>query len=438
MFQILAQVLSYLWVDNLKNIRLVSKLWNAEGFKLLKKRAFLYLPRRDAFEGDRNQTNTNVTMRLFRYDHEMGHNPLNNCHVRLPSFDKDIIGGPCAKIIDDFDSIFSKFCHITRLKIDLNVKCQLDYDVRLKILTNLSNTLQDLDLSGKWRLVGKDGTPINYSFPRGLIFNRLQTLTISLEARDRNGGYVHNFSWFHALIPAIPAVNNLDIDDASFAHVLLYNLNLCPNFTHICTHYICSKEFWERFLSLDNPLKSLSIGYIFEDEGQGDEFLECIRLFEQVLVKHATTLECLQFTIPENTGSDCVLHIPPMPALKILSIGCEFITKSVKEMRLLFGRNEELNFSRHFPSLQSLTLDPCVKWRNSTIWTAFCNFYESFLPVYSDTQICKTVKYLDIGHYCGRGLPGYYDDGFGDIEKMFPNASNQRTNEDRKAPRMWL
>ncbi len=84
--QILSNILSYLSIDDLKNVRFVSKFWDKEGAKQLKKRSWVFLN----FGALLFTIDRNIGMTLFRFDNDVKNSSsgfgLSNAVLSLPHY----------------------------------------------------------------------------------------------------------------------------------------------------------------------------------------------------------------------------------------------------------------------------------------------------------------------------------------------------------------
>jgi hypothetical protein len=199
---------------------------------------------------------------------------------------------------------------------------------------------------------------------------------------------------------------------------------------------------------------------------------EILTLFEEVLRKNSSSLAILHFVITRTSEDleDLRINIPTMPKLQELKVGynvgqCNSRQINVEDLMwydnigLNWGNgNENLNYAKHLPSLDSLILwtgnhdqyeyhgDDVAFWdkhiprrKIDYFWRYhYDGFFRQFIPTLP--QICKSLKFLDVPY---RFISGWEDQDDDDrnhpplprskeIAEMFPNVWNEWLNEARK------
>lgn len=148
-FQILSNILSYLSVEDLKELRFVSQLWNEESVKHLRKRHNNGTLSLDLINND--YKDSHQSMKLFRCFVDMWNISLSTWRIEIPELGTQEFsninispGHPGAKLLEDLNHFLSlenaPFFPNT-LEFHGNKNSRLDYDVGIKILQTLGGTL---------------------------------------------------------------------------------------------------------------------------------------------------------------------------------------------------------------------------------------------------------------------------------------------------------
>lgn len=400
-------------------------------------------------------------MKLFRYSLEMSSFPLLAWKLELPCLGACDEFGMKFKMVTDLSSFLLQPHSITLLELGGLMDSLKDYSIRHKILAKLSQTLEHIELSGYW-----GWEPERVLVPYNLHFPRLKTLTLSLRGRVR----ARDNSWFRGWIPGIKTVTWIRLNcDGNESHAFLYCLSNAPwsLFRHLrkFTSHVTTPTGLRCLSLLEQKLTWVELGLLVEMRA-GD-----YAIFEKFLVKHAATLEMLQFVMCAIKVRDeklvITVKIPSCPKLRWLNIGKDLglIRPRYPEEPDLHwyvvnsGRNQEINlnfpggeinYARDFPVLESLTLWPMgfgkypleedahhfVGYSVTELWNKIEPFYAIFCPgivtnFVGQPQIVRSVLDLDILTHAS----------FGNVEKklllsenavtriadMFPNLRNKDT-----------
>lgn len=463
--QILSTILSYLPVEELKQVRFVSKLWNEEAFKLLRKRCTLSLD----FERTQGYEAMNESMKLFRYAVEMGNNPISNWKIDLSPIGKRYALDPSpgklgAKLLEDIDYFLfdnsaqlSNACRsVKTLKLGGTIAFLSDYKLRLKFLQALGSRLTELNWGGHWYLRASGG---NCPFPENIQFYKLKVFNLSLCPLEEAGGWFDyaakncsNLTWLQPLIRSIKRVTTLRF--ACSASLTLEFLNvlskpeiisLYSNLNELSLNKV-TVDVIKILLKLDRPLKKLQI-YALKDMKKPD-FL----YFEELLRKHCQTLESLLFIIPPTPVEDgdgtppVSISFPTFPKLVNLIVGWgQKSYRKTLDIKLMFPDGSSfVNYAKDLPSLKSLTLWP-AEFRNfgktedfttmsadpDRVWRDYGYIFEMFFPPIAtngEMQICRSVQFLDVLHkvrfIVSRENPLFTKPKEILIARMFPNVEN--------------
>ncbi len=191
--------------------------------------------------------------------------------------------------------------------------------------------------------------------------------------------------------------------------------------------------------------------------------LDNITAFEYLLNLHSSTISSLKWIMTKNKENpDRRINLPILPSLKILTVGCAYIDRNEGlPPKLQFNGEDIINYSLHFPSLQSLTLfaDTYISYHCPTMsssnklstiiihhfWNKYHHFFRQFCPPKNKTHpqqmICSTLQVLDVPYeidQCHVSLRNNEQDYIlpriwgVDLAKMFPSVANNWLNSFRE------
>lgn len=419
-FQILSKILSFVSVEELRELRFVSRQWNEEAFKILRKRCCFLLDFSWGYE------NSHESMKLFRYSIDMGTSPLSHWWIKLPAIgmeENNVInvseGRPGSKLLEDIKYLRNTIIigSLKTLELTGTINSQMDYDVRLKFLEVLSPRLEEFTWSGEWYLETASGE--DYPFPEDIQFPKLTVLTLSMSIIDEGGNDATDCSsltWLQPLIKAVKRVTTIRLnfsDHRSILSILTQPeiMRTYSNLSKLNLSY-ANVEVIQLLLKLDKPLKKLTILDFEKMSKQHFYFLE------KLLRKHCQTLESLFLIIPrpyydEEDTPPVVLTFPRFPKLEKLNLGWS--------PKIMGGGNPlyiQLSFPsdvinyKDFPCLKYLALWPTGfgKYKEIGDYTTSSTeigfirgncgeFYGAFFPPIvknGEMQIVKSLQFLDV------------------------------------------
>lgn len=454
-------------MDHLKEIRFVSKLWNEEAFKLLRKRCTLDLE----FNWGSGYEKTTESMKLFRYSVEMANNPLPNWSIALPSLgleedgDGDGVdtseGQPGAKMLEDLDYFIvddklDARRSLKRLNLGGAISSRKDYDVRLKVLQAVGGGVEEFTWRGSWYLDTAPGK--NYPFPEDIHFQKLKVFTLSLSPLEP-GGWGHDeakncssLTWLQPFIKSIHRVTTIRLECSTSLALLFCNtltkpgmMSLLSNLREVSVHHVTVNVI-KILLKLDKPLKKLELFDLKNLEKSDFQY------FAELLQKHCQTLESLLFIIPpspmdENDTPPLFISFPAFPKLINLNVGWgpeEY--QKTQDIKLTFPDGTSfVNYANDLPSLKCLTLYPLGYRKYSQIETSFTvgtqpervwencgSLFKMFFPPIATNgamQIVKSVQFLDALYEVPVGYqkesPLFSEEAEVLIAAMFPNVNNK-------------
>lgn len=469
MFQVLSHILSYLPFGDLKTVRFVSKLWNDESLKIIKKKAVV------KFGFGPGYSATNESMKLFRYVNEMKKNPLPNWEINLPAlgttradeYKVDATPGrPGAKLIADLDWFLGEKTDVVKqLTLSGELESIFDHEILVKVMKNLPlGTIQNFELAGGWALkaLSENG---ELEFPTTISFKMLQEFTLSMGAFNVEGYHAKDCStmtWLRPLANAVNRVRALHLRCRSpLSLSFIQQADSFPNLEQVSFHYV-NPEGLKFLQKLDKPLSKLELNRLIHWKSAD------VLAFQKLLQKHSNSLKSLQFILPNCSQGSMVLELPIFPQLKTLNLGYgssgddeddddndNRVGTNEKVLVTVAFRGEygpdAISYAKHFPSLQSLTLWPSgygkygatESYRTylsdiTSFWEKHTKFYEIFFPLHQDEheppQICKTLYHLDVPHqsfdYPDQQL--HIFPRAAEIAAMFPNVVNDWTTEIKK------
>lgn len=426
--QIVSNILSNLSVKELKELRFVSKLWNEEASKHLRKRCTVHLDFDNGYEDSRE------SMKLFRYLVEMRNNPLSNWFIDIPAMGLEVYepidptrGRPGDKLLEDVNYLLHEDNEDIRqslktLEIEGFIRSQLDYDVRLKLLQAFGGSMTEFTWGGCWYIdtaTGKD-----YPFPDDIQFRKLKVFTLCLDILEdwSTADDCSSLTWLQPFIKATQRVTTIRLEcyaelSLTFLNILTNPeiLSLFSNLADISVQNGCAGVI-KSLLKLVKPLTKLEL-YDFVDL-EKQEF----KNFELLLRKHSKTLKTLLFVIPPSPEDEMdtppvVMSFPAFPQLQKLVVGYypgrQF---DIQDIKLTFPTGP-VNYKNDLPSLKSLRLwpkefedndytemvtDGSVKGGRNRIWQSCRCFYELFfpsiIPHHEEKQTVESLQSLSAIH----------------------------------------
>ncbi|OXA62856.1 uncharacterized protein LOC118434015 [Folsomia candida] len=435
-----SHILSYLPLNDVKNARFLSRVWNQEALRLIKKKGLVKLDFSFGYQKLDDST------KLLRYNHEMEVNPIPHWRITIPSIGLDedwheVHPSQGGKIIADLHWFLGLRTHnVTTLQLGGTIASKFDYKTQVKILRRCpTQTIQYFELGWTWRTVKTSGR--RYKFPSSIKFTNLKTIAFSMDDGDYRGDHSEDYSSLTPLLtPLISAVKGV--------RVLILD---CPCSPLLGTFYDLAQPFWNleeitiketltlkglNFLNkLKKPLRKMTLGRF--EYVESAQYLE----FGRLLRKHSQTLTSLEITLGNWVNSNTVLNLPIFPSLKELHMWMDFWCHEDEtfKIKLSFDGDDVISYSKHFPSLQTLELgedDPgiVVDANEKNELDLLDIFFPLGHGVDGDAgfQVCKTLRHLDLPAEATLES-GQIFARVGKIARMFPNVLNPWINKARES-----
>ncbi|OXA40795.1 hypothetical protein Fcan01_24616 [Folsomia candida] len=429
---ILSHIFSYLTFNTLKRARLVCTKWDEEAVRILKKKSTVSFNFRDLYEGPIQP------MRLLRYIKEMKNLQLPSLTLDLPPF--TAVNNPdpqeaelLLKLADDLTWFLSdRGSHITRLNLEGRIFSRSDYKIHLGILIKLQATLCDLELS--WNFDLRDESSQDYAFPtEDLHLNKLEAFTFSVRF-GRTPPVITQRTIISSWAAAVQGVKTFQVNycEQEFLTCLLRYEQPFPKLEAFTTRST-QQIVLDLLFKLTNPLKMLILNNLGRLEPENFARLE------NLLLKHADTLEDLQF-MDDVSHHGQVLHLPVLPRLKRLSVGCVQFSDLKIRFPSAQDNKDVVDYERHLPRLDALSLYmfPCSSYALPDVWKVEGDKLENFFPTRDrngapiETR-CVTLRKLDPRVY----VPGHswqpveFHPDF-PLTRMFPNVWNEWMTKRRR------
>lgn len=408
----------------------MSKLWNEEAFKILRKRCTLNI----GSDSVNVEKDPNHSMKLLRYLADMKTNSISNWNIHLPN--------PGTKLVQDLTWFLSgdnlNIHRVKRVNLWGSLDSKSDNELCHRILQTLAKHLEELTLNGYFRL-DNDSTK-DYELPEYTL-PKLRVFTLS---RYYSKGFQHIIK----LIKGVKAIR-LDCSTTTSLQFLKHlhdsnSLKWFSNLNEIKLHQT-TPELINILLKFPNRLKKLELNEL-KDMKKRD-----FHTFGELLSKHARHLESLKFVIPQSPmdGEENLppvfISFPAFPKLEVLNIGWNpglylyYAEHLIQNVKLTFPNGTSfINYETDMPSLKSLSI--AVEDYPKTFPTSLDEvgkdcacFFELFFPPMAqghgqEIQICQTVQHLDISYGIShkKGENGALFSkaaGIG-IQSIFPNVRN--------------
>ncbi|OXA45804.1 uncharacterized protein LOC110856723 [Folsomia candida] len=353
-YLVLSHIFSYLPFKTLKIARLVCSQWDEEATRILKKKSTVVLD----FDCRHNYQHPMGSMRLLRYVKEMKNLHPNSLYLRLPPFPpahRNLEGGKLAvKLVDDLNWFLQldRSRHITRLNLGGPIFSGFDYKIHLAILKKLQATLCELELA--WYFDFWDESSDDFAFlTEDLHLNKLEVFIFSIHA-DRVPAKVL-LAIMSSWATAIQGIKTLKLnchsnDERNLINCLLKYDKPLPKleaFIGQSTRQIVL----DLLLKLTNPLKTLKLNRLVCLERR-----ENFASLENLIQKHARTLEEFEFIYDVDQQNLEALHLPIFPRLRTLSVGWW----KLSDLKICFpsahDNDDVLDYERHLPRLDALSL----------------------------------------------------------------------------------
>jgi hypothetical protein len=462
----LSHVLSYLSIEDLKDVRLVNHLWNQEASKLLKKRSdaiitfnfkkpSLYLDDStqlyryiDEMKPCQNQFISSIVLNLNRdysEDSEDEDDELETGNYTYPE-NKILLNRLEADLLWFFT--LSNNNHVfTKLILDGSIETKHILVIRTRIITLLKDTLKELDMGGWWQPRNEDYSIINepnpalneeYQFPSQLEFSSLKSFTLSL--------YTHldfqikGWSWIESLVKSIKDVTCIhlcccEVVMMEFLELLRKSRHLFNNLNEVEIFMEDSTNFFH-FLAAHCdatlPITMLTMHNITADE---------IPTLQEILWKYCKSLKFLDLWLP-TVIKKWTLRFPSFPELKVLDIAFhqdrdpDVETNHEIKCGLLFGNDKQdssIDYNKYFPVLQQLTLFQHLSrvFKDGPWWTKHQPIFGQFITPLEKNKICTTLKILDIPYTCRDNCQIVICPLMEEIAALFPNVHNKWINQTR-------
>ncbi|OXA53931.1 uncharacterized protein LOC118435845 [Folsomia candida] len=420
-YLILSHIFSYLPFDNLKTARLVCSKWDEEAARILKKKSTVAMDLYSRY----NYQYPMGSMTLLRYAKEMENLHPTSLHLNLPRFTSSNYRS--LKLVDDLNwfLLLDRCRHITRLNLGGAIFSGSDYKMHLGILTKLQATLCDLELS--WQLYLRDESSGDHAFlTKDLNLNKLEVFTYSITTGHEEDVLANEavLSYWAAAVQRVKRIQlKRDVFyEWKFFNCLLHYEQPFPQLEAFIITPLTQQIVLDLLLKLTNPLKMLKVHRLRQGPGQ------YYAKFEKLLQKHADTLEELHFVYDRDEA----LHLPTLPRLRTLSVGCMQLFGLNIRFPSAHDNNDVLDYERHLPRLAALSLSMFPSGRPNYSWEHHRDKLEVFVPTRNrngepiETR-CVTLRKLDLRIYTGYG---WISDCFfrspsdPPLTSMFPNVWN--------------
>ncbi|OXA61763.1 uncharacterized protein LOC118434101 [Folsomia candida] len=436
---VVSRILSYLPFDDVKNVRFLSKVWNREALRVMKKKGYV------KFDFSLGYKKLEDSTKLFRYNHEMQENPIPNWRISIPSiglncYQHEIRPTQGEKVIADLHWFLGLKTHnVTSLDFGGKISSKFDYDTQIRILEMCpTQTIQNFELGWRWSTSEASGQ--GYRFPSRIKFTNLETFVLSMDvgSYDVEGDGDHSedcsslASWLNPLLYAVKGVRVL-ILKCTFSPLLetfYEQAKPFQNLEEITIQRNITPKGLNFLNKLKKPLTKMNLGRF--EHWTNAEYLE----FGRLLSKHSQTLTSLKITLGNCVKSNTILNLPSFPSLKELYVNKDSWVEENERfpLQVSFDGGNGISYAKHFPSLETLKLgDNDIGWRRNAIGNDF--IFDTFLPLGNGgagLQVCKTLRHLDLptdatlesGQLFARAS---------EIGRMFPNVHNPWINKAREA-----
>ncbi|OXA62695.1 hypothetical protein Fcan01_00746 [Folsomia candida] len=441
---VVPHILSYLPFDDLKNVRFVSKVWNREALRLIRKKSYV------KFDFLLGYKKLDDPTKLFRYNHEMQDNPIPCWQIAIPSIGledylHEVRPDQGEKIIADFHWFLGLKTHsVTWLRLAGKIASKFDYNTQIKILGMCpTQTIQHFELNWDWSTIKASGR--GYRFPSSIKFTNLETFVLSMNVGhydvQGDGGPSHDCSsltWLAPLISAVQGVRVLILDTSSPLLETFYNqATPFQNLDEITIQENLTPEGLKFLNKLQQPLTKMNLGRL--EHWKKPQYLG----FGRLLQNHSQTLTSLKITLGNCVKSNTILSLPIFPSLKKLHVDMDSMGEQYEEEKfpidVSFDGDNDISYAKHFPSLKSLEFgynDGGFLMRRNE--NANDYLFDVFLPLGhgedgdAGFQVCKTLRHLDLPTKA-ISESGQLFDRLGEIARMFPNVHNPWINKTRES-----
>ncbi|OXA64218.1 uncharacterized protein LOC118434139 [Folsomia candida] len=436
---VVSHIMSYLPFDDVKNVRFLSKVWNQEALRLIKKRGYV------SFNFCLGYKKLDDPTKIFRYNHEMQDNPIPHWRIAIPSigldsYQHEIRPAQGVKVIADLHWFLGLKTHnVTSLDFAGKISSKSDFDTEIEILEMCpTETIQYFELGWIWSTVEASGQ--GYTFPSRIKFTNLNTFVLSMDVGsydvEGDGSPSEDCSslasWLNPLLCAVKEVRVLILNCTFPALLETFYGQAKPfqNLEEITIQQNLTPEGLNFLNKLKKPLTKMNLGRF--EHWTNAQYLG----FGRLLSKHSQTLTSLKMTLGNCANSDTILNLPSFPSLRVLHVGKDSwgAKDETFPLQVSFDGANSISYAKHFPTLETLKLgDNDIGWRRNAIVNDF--LFDTFLPLGNGgagLQVCKTLRHLDLpteptlksGQLFARGR---------EIARMFPNVHNPWINMVRKS-----
>ncbi|OXA61759.1 uncharacterized protein LOC118433957 [Folsomia candida] len=441
---VVSLILSYLPFDDVKNVRFLSKVWNREALRLMKKKGLV------KFDFSLGYKKLDDSTKLFRYNHEMQENPIPHWRIAIPciglnEYVHEIRPAQGEKVIADFHRFLGLKTHnVTSLDFGGKIASKFDYDEQIRILEMCPiQTIQNFELGWTW--IQDEASGQGYRFPSRIKFTNLETFVLSMDVGhydiEGDGGPSRDCSsltpWFSPFLHAVKGVRVL-ILKCTFSALLETFYDLAKPFRNLeeitIQRNITPKGL--KFLNkLKKPLTKMNIGRF--EHWKKPQYLG----FGRLLRKHSQTLTSLKITLGNCVKSNTNLNLPSFPSLKELHVAKDSWSDQDETfpLKVSFDGDDGISYAKHFSSLVSLKLGEDNRgFLVRSNENENDDLYHTFLPLgdgedgNTGFQVCKTLRRLDLPTKATLESGSLFARA-GEIARMFPNVHNPWIDKARES-----
>ncbi|OXA64046.1 hypothetical protein Fcan01_00694 [Folsomia candida] len=420
---LVSHILSYLPFNDVKNVRFLSKVWNQEALRLIRKGLV-------KFDFCLGYKKLDDHTKMFRYNHEMEVNPIPHWRIAIPSIglDEDLHDvGPAQgeKIIADFHWFLGLKTHnVASLQFAGKIASKFDYDAQIRILEMCpTQTIQYFNIK----------------------FTNLKTFVLSMDVReydiegdgDNSDDCSFLTPWFTPLLYTVKGVRELILHSTFSPLLETFYDQAKPfrNLEEITIQRNLTPEGLKFLNKLKKPLTKMNLGRF--EYWEKPQYLG----LERLLRNHSQTLTSLKITLGNCIKNNTILNLPVFPSLKVLHVvkDCWIEEDEKFPLKVSFNGANCISYAKHFPSLICLKLgedDPGFLMRRNE--SANDNLFDTFLPLghgedgNTGFQVCKNLQHLDLPTEA-ISESGQLFDRLGEIARMFPNVHNPWINKARES-----
>ncbi|XP_035712137.1 uncharacterized protein LOC118437306 [Folsomia candida] len=357
-------ICSWLPLKDIKNCRLLSKMWDDGASTVLKNESIIRL--NCNLVPNEVKRNERCVKDLVKFG-----NPA-NLHIDVG----------VSWEVEEYDEVnFSRviallkeFTCVRRLKFSGAVYLPWQNEVMETVFLNVSESVSHLEFDVEYSMGNVAGEFVpGQEFCGGKKFVHVKRLDI---LDDYTIG----------MITGLPGVKELSVvNSSSLKHLEKQGL---PRLSKLHLLSLNGELELRSVLQLNRPLRTLSI-YELSTENKNNPYLRIHLDLHELLCKHRNTLEYLTLEL----GSFCILpagsvwKLPTFPILKRLKL---LISNSDNDFDIRFD-TAVLNVSTNFPQLREINLVFVEQWKGGWI-----RCFDSLFPPTRNEVVCRSVTHFEI------------------------------------------